>query len=362
MFAGTGATEKTCPFLSDELVKIHASKEKSLVEMIADVSRIRPEDQILFYLTAEGGFEGRFFGVFKAASFPFFDENNENNFLKNKLKKGLSFRVKIKPYKVFSKGLTEHNYLDTLEGRKYPYELCWSLIYRKLKGNRGCTRITGYEYKDFLKRLSHSNNKILRGDNFSFVQETCSIIQKGESLNYTGRQDSMDIRKRLLKKAEEKKAFEAHLQAYIMQNYDKKGLKDFLFPLENCNDWIGNEVSCGVGMQRMDILTIQENEKEVHIRIVELKQEPPKIEIIGEQLEWYIRWVLEYMMPNFKPKKVIIYPMIVAEGSSSKKNEEVMSYSELQKNNKKTERGLVQPLEYIYFELSKDDLVFSRYC
>lgn len=82
-------------------------------------------------------------GVFKAKSLSFFDENDSNNYLRSELGKGLSYLILIESsdYGVYQKGVTEHEYLDSLEGKSHPYELCWSLIYRKLKGNRGCTKV-----------------------------------------------------------------------------------------------------------------------------------------------------------------------------------------------------------------------------
>lgn len=67
--------------------------------------------------------------------------------------KGLSYRIEIEADTVYSYGITEHEYLDDLTGKEAPYELCWSLIYRKLKGNRGCTMITPYEFEDLLCKI-----------------------------------------------------------------------------------------------------------------------------------------------------------------------------------------------------------------
>jgi len=162
-FAGTGAKEKKSIFLTDETVDTHYAIERGLMAMIADVSRIRIGDNIIFYLQSANGKPGTFYGVFKASSKAFFDENDDENYLKDKLFKGLSYRIQITPYEVFEKGVTEHEYLDSLEGKKYPYELCWSLIYRKLKGNRGCTMITDYEYEELYQKLLKANDgKILK--------------------------------------------------------------------------------------------------------------------------------------------------------------------------------------------------------
>jgi hypothetical protein len=139
MFAGTGASEKKSPFLNNPTIQYNATAERNLMGMIADISRIQIGDNIIFYLQATNGNQGQFFGIFRAKSRAFFDENDTDNYLKIKLGKGLSYRILIEAsdYGVYPIGITEHEYLDSLEGKNYPYELCWSLIYRKLKGNRG---------------------------------------------------------------------------------------------------------------------------------------------------------------------------------------------------------------------------------
>jgi hypothetical protein len=72
MFAGTGAKDKTCQFLYDAEFGFQ-STERNLVGMIADISRVRPGDKIIFYLQATANSQGMFFGVFKAESVGFFD-------------------------------------------------------------------------------------------------------------------------------------------------------------------------------------------------------------------------------------------------------------------------------------------------
>lgn len=108
LFAGTGAKDKTSPFLLDPTVTYNSTTERMLVGMIADISRIRMGDKVVFYLQATGTSSGMFFGTFKVASNPFFDENDSNNYLQTKTQKGLSFRVLIEPDEVYAKGVTEH--------------------------------------------------------------------------------------------------------------------------------------------------------------------------------------------------------------------------------------------------------------
>ena len=85
LFAGTGAEDKQSPFLASSNVDYNATTERMLTGMIADISKIRIGDKIVFYLQATKNNPGMFFGIFKAVSNPFFDENNNNNYLKNLL-------------------------------------------------------------------------------------------------------------------------------------------------------------------------------------------------------------------------------------------------------------------------------------
>lgn len=125
MFAGTGAGDKKSPFLYNASVSFNANSERNLVGMIADISRIQIGDNIIFYLQATSGKQGQFFGVFTAKSKAFFDENDSDNYLKAELGKGLSYRILIEAsdYGVYRKGITEHEYLDSLESKNHPYEL-----------------------------------------------------------------------------------------------------------------------------------------------------------------------------------------------------------------------------------------------
>ena len=312
MFAGTGAKNRMSLFLEKSDIKFQPTTERNLVGMIADISRIRPDDKIIFYLQATVNNPGMFFGVFKAKSAAFFDENDNKNYLSDELGKGLSYRIEIEADTVYSYGITEHEYLDDLTGKEAPYELCWSLIYRKLKGNRGCTMITPYEFEDLLAKIKQKNqDNQLKGAGFTFDEEEARIITAKETKQYTGRKGSLDIKPRLLYKAGKKNAFETHLQAYVMQKYDDGILKKLLLSLGNGSAWVGNEVACGVGMQKIDTLIIEQNDEEIH---VELKDEEPYEYILSHQLRWYLQWVSQYIVPNLlKYKKpVVIHPCILA--------------------------------------------------
>lgn len=361
MFAGTGAKDKTSPFLYDADVSYHHSTERNLVGMIADISRVRPGDRIVFYLQATSNNQGMFFGFFKAESFGFFDENDSDNYLVNELGKGLAFRVKISPECVYPLGITEHEFLDDLTGKEAPYELCWSMIYRKLKGNRGCTMITQYEYEDLKTKLEAKNNgQSLAEHCFTYDSSSVKITSIEEEYAYLGRMNNLDIQPRLLHKAHRYNAFETHLQALVMQKFDDEILKDKILSLNNNSAWVGNEVSCGVGMQRIDTMIIEENENEIHLRIVEMKDEEPYGYILEEQLPWYLKWASQYIIPNLQKygKEIIIHPCILARMTSNQdminriRNENLISLNMQNVN--------VASTEYIGFEILEADISFEK--
>lgn len=361
LFAGTGAQDRLSVFLGNPSTSaIHSTTERNLVGMIADISKIRPGDKIIFYLQAAGQRPGMFFGVFKAASRAFFDENDTDNYLKNDLRKGLSFRIMIGPDTVFPLGITEHEYLDSLVGKSYPYQLCWSLIYRKLKGNRGCTMIMEHEFNDLLSKLKAKNNHTtLNSASFSFAASMASIVPHSIQHSYLGRQDSLDITNRLLYKANRRNAFEAHLQAYILQNYDTSPLDSLLLPQPNIRPWIGNEVSCGVGMQRIDIMIKQESDTDIYFKIIELKCLEPNNDIIDVQIPWYLEWVNDYVVPNYLHlgKKIHIIPSIIA---LSTNNTSFLSRAARANYPTPHPHTLVSPLEYIGFTINNNHINFSK--
>lgn len=361
MFAGTGAKDKASPFLYYADVSYHHSAERNLVGMIADISRVRPGDRVVFYLQATSNNQGMFFGFFKAESLAFFDENDSDNYLVNELGKGLAFRVKISPECVYPLGITEHEFLDDLSGKDAPYELCWSMIYRKLKGNRGCTMITQYEYEDLKAKLEAKNNgRRLKERFFTYDSSGVRIVPIGEQHSYLGRMNSIDIQARLLHKAHRYNAFETHLQALLMQKFDNTILKDKILSLDNNSTWVGNEVSCGVGMQRIDTMIIEENKSEIHIRIVEIKDEEPYGYILDKQLPWYLKWTSQYIIPNLQKygKQIIIHPCILAKRTDNQDMIERIGTENLIYLN--MQNVIVASTEYIGFEISDTDISFEK--
>lgn len=356
MFAGTGAKDKQAIFLTNPNVPNDKESfppvtERNLVAMIADISRVKVGDKIIFYLQATSERAGMFFGVFKAISNPFFDENDDKNYLKSDLKKGLSFRVLIAPDQVFKFGVTERELLDNIADKKYPYQLCWSLIYRKLKGNRGCTMITDYEYDELYNKLSLLNSGItLNFNNYTYDLKQNAIVKANSTKKYMGRQNSIDIEPRMRYKAQRRGiAFETHLQAFVVQQIAARnaGFLNLLGVNSYLDFWIGNEVSCGVGMQRIDVMIIQEvGNNAINIIPIELKDEEPTDKIFN-QISLYVDWIRQYVLPNYydRGKVVQIFPRIIAPKTT---------------NDMLTNRLLQQGVGYISIALTNNQFVFTR--
>lgn len=362
LFAGTGAGKHKSPFLNDPKTRdIHHSRERNLVGMIADISRVKKGDNIIFYVQGIG----KFYGVFVAASDAFFDENDENNYLVKDLKKGLSFRIKIEPKEVYSKGVTEFQYLDSLSGIKKPHEMCWSLIYRKLKGNRGCTMITDKEFESLVDKLKIENENLAikaKGYTYNSIEQ---IIEKKNEINqYLGRKESINIKDRMVFKAKNNNAFETHLQAYILQNLENIDLKDLIVPKgDNKEVWLGNEVSCGVGMQRIDILIIKENKEDIIMNVIELKCIEPYLSIITYQLPRYINWVCDYIIPNYDSRKTVyINPITIALADENVRDKEFYTLgTQFDLRTENTSNNVhINQLQYIGFKVLDSNIEFSR--
>lgn len=252
MFAGTG-TDKEPTFLTTyDDTGINHTTERNLVALIADISRVKIDDEILFYLQGNENHSGTIFGIFKVKNNPFYCKDN---YLQSDLKKNLQYRVLIEKDEVYAQGISEYTALDSLQDIEHPSQMCWSLIYRKLRGNRGCTMITDYEaerLKDLIKKANNNEVITLSNDNdiFSYNSQNNCIYVTQPNTEYRGKKDeSLDITKRLLVKIQNNKAYETHLQAYILQHINiDNNLKQLLVPNTENSFWIGNEVGCGVGM------------------------------------------------------------------------------------------------------------------
>ena len=223
LFAGTGAKDNVIDFNTNPDTSLKYATENNLVDLMTDSQRVRKGDYVVFYLqqnVAKEVYEGKFFGIFKVKEAPsFLDNNDDQQFLKDELQKSLTFRTLIEPFEVYSQGVTEWEALDEIKYIQSPNQMLWSLIYRKLKGNRGNTMITIYESERLFKLIRDKNKrKVLGGNRFTFDFINKVIKQDSDGHSYTGRRENVDILPRLINKYNQRKAFEVHLQTYVVQN------------------------------------------------------------------------------------------------------------------------------------------------
>jgi predicted RNA-binding protein len=365
LFAGTGAKDNKIDFNNGPRTVLHATTENMLIGMIADGSRIRRGDQIIFYLQQEFSkkiFEGKFYGIFKTKNdWSFLDNNDRQQFLKNELEKSLTFRTLIEPYKVYAEGVTEWEALDEIKNMTSPNQMLWSLIYRKLKGNRGNTMITIYEAERLTQLIRNKNNRTeLNCENkvLSFDPVAQKIICLAERPRaYIGRQEAINLLPRLVAKYQDGNSFESHLQAYITKNLGKSINTSLDESILNGSriEWLGNEVSCGVGMQRIDVMpSVIKNEQRV-LMPIELKVvEADERNTI--QIQRYVDWIEQYYIPN---RQSDIQPVLIAKKITNKQTPAyqrlIDSFNRLNQAN----RNRCEHLKLIEFDLENAELSFE---
>lgn len=355
LFVGTGAKDEYIDFNNNSFTELHSKKETNLLAMMADIQRVRKGDHVIFYLqqnSKEEIHEGKFYGVFKIKeNLSFLDNNDENQYLKEYLRKSLTFRAIIEPEQVYADGITEWEALDEIKNIQSPNQMLWSLIYRKLKGNRGNTMITLYESERLIDLIRKKNLRcILSGTNFSFDKKTQKIINIEKVNKYKGRKEKINILPRLISKYNKGNKFEAHLQTYILQNINNINI------FKNYDiEWLGNEVSCGVGMQRIDIM-LSISDKNRKVIPIELKSTCAYPGIIN-QIQRYLDWLEQYYIPN-RPSDM--EPMIISRKISDKTKDDYKKFVDSLNSFNNENNKLSLKIRYVEFEIINDEIKFTE--
>ena len=126
-------------------------------------------------------------------------------------------------------------------------------------------------------------------------------------------------------------------------------------------------MSCGVGMQSIDIVFVQENVNNAYIYICELKDEELyKNPNIIYQLEKYIGWMKDYILPTYK-KKVTLCPIIICKKISDRarnatKEKDNKVYNKVKENitERKTNKFEIDEVQVIEYELMNDKIKFEK--
>lgn len=367
LFAGTGARDNSVDFNNSPNTSLHQTKENMLVGMMADASRIRTDDQIIFYLQQDFSkkiFEGKFFGIFKAQNdWSFLDNNDNGQYLTNELEKSLTFRTLIEPNKVYADGVTEWEALDEIKNMQSPNQMLWSLIYRKLKGNRGNTMITIYEAERLCQLIRDKNGRQelnINGHKLTFDQIGQKVVLTSDSINtYAGRKEDIALLPRLIAKYRADKSFETHLQEYIVRNIGKginQSLDECILAGNTEFEWLGNEVSCGVGMQRIDVMVSTTQNSQRILLPIELKSVEADI-INAKQIQRYIDWIEQYYTPN---RQSDIQPILVSKRIDNKSNEKYQRIIDTFNDFNTRNSRRCNSLKYIEYHLENDNLVFEE--
>jgi len=365
-FVGTGAKDNVIDFNSMGHTNLHYAVENMLCGMMADASRVRKDDLIIFYLQQNSANkipEGKFFGIFQACNdWSFLDNNDNQQFLKTELNKPLTFRALIKPFHVYAEGVTEWEALDDIQNIQAPNQMLWSLIYRKLKGNRGNTMITLYESERLCQLIRNKNNRtelecVDKKLSYDVVNQNIICID-GEPGEYAGRKEEINLLPRLIQKFIQGQAFETHLQAYIVKAIGKNinHTLDRLLIGNKTVEWLGNEVSCGVGMQRIDImLSLKQNDQRICVPIELKAVEASKVNII--QIQRYVDWIKLYYTPNIVSD---IEPVLISKKIDNKERpayaEIVETFNSFNDKNQATSKRL----RFIEYYIENNDIVFEE--
>ena len=102
-----------------------------------------------------------------------------------------------------------------------------------------------------------------------------------------------------------------HLEAYLMQELRRNNrLTQQLFP-NVLLDWVGNEIYCGAGMQRIDILAYASNDLNSFVHVLELKAGEVGPDV-ASQLNRYVKWLRAHI-PGITPQQIV--PTVVCPSS-----------------------------------------------
>jgi len=371
LFAGTGAGTDSIDFNNSRTTTLYAGRkhggEKKLVSMAADASRIRRGDKIIFYLQQNGEAgvpEGKFFGVFKATqNWSFLDNNGYFQYLFGiELNKLLLYRTLLEPDTVYPKGITEWEALESITGLTSPSQMIWSLIYRKIKANRGNTMVTIYESERLCRLIKDKNNGtplVINNNQLSFDKKTKEIsVVDSPKITYAGRQEVIDYLPRLLQINTTGKQMEFHLQWYIIKNIGlgtNPSLDSAVLGNNFSIEWLGNEVLCGAGMQRIDIaLSVNYEDKKV-FTAVELKDGIINPGIVN-QINRYVDWIEQYYIPNRKSE---ILPAIIAKKYINKADANYVKTINSFNTFNTAHASRCKGIKYIEYEITGNNLIFN---
>jgi len=377
MFAGTGFKDNDINLNDSEEIDLNPTVEKTIVGLLSDIKRVRVGDKIIFYLTQIAKTEGKFFGIFKIKNHePLVFHEREGRYLLNSLNKQLIFRTLLEPMEVYPVGVTEWEALDNIEDVEKPKDLIWSLIYRKLKGNRGCTPITNEEAEKLIYLIKEKNeNQCLENhNNLNFDNGRQEIINDDEeptTYDPSKTREGLNIFPLMKLRHDQGRSHEVHLQTYITENSgkDNNALNEITGRNSNII-WMGNEVSCGVGMQKIDIFSIVLINDEKEFRVTELKSVYATSDIT-RQLKRYVDWTVLFIddADIEKIQPIIVSLKIPDNSRSSKRKYEIPErqrfsaffQSLIDSLNQFNTGNNCKPIRFFEYSINEGDITFEEF-
>ncbi len=193
----------------------------------------------------------------------------------------------------------------------------------------------------------------------SFDTVAQKILCLGRRPNtYTGRREDINLLPRLIAKYQAGNSFESHLQAYIVKNLGKgtnHNLDDIVLSGGQI-EWLGNEVSCGVGMQRIDVMpSVIHNEQRV-LTPIELKAvEADERNVV--QIQRYVDWIEQYYIPN---RQGDIQPVLIAKKIEDKTTNNYRKLVDSFNRFNQTNKNRCAHLKFAEFYLDNVNLIFKE--
>jgi len=118
---------------------------------------------------------------------------------------------------------------------------------------------------------------------------------------------------------------------------------------------LGNEVSCGVGMQRIDVLLSLNDTNRRIVVPIELKAVEASTENII-QIQRYVDWLEQYYIPN---RISDILPILISKKIENKDSVNYRSITESFKQFNENNNRCI-PIKYIEYELEDNNLKFQK--
>lgn len=200
------------------------------VKMATDLARVRPGDEVFFYVQKQG-----FAGTWTASGEPYLAEPSH---LSQVFGKRLPYRVPIERLTRFSSVITEAEALDVLP--ELSADLLWSPIYRKLRGGRGCSTLLPREAVRLTCLLEAASEAGCLPDELKLNDAKLAVHEGVPIVPGLLREDAWT---------------ESDLELAVIHDFKIGGPLSLMLKVNPSRiEFLGNQVYAGVGMQAIDIL------------------------------------------------------------------------------------------------------------